>query len=382
MFEGQIDPDIASQLTILNTEKNPILSTLFLSRPDRQVITGDEQFRWYKQGLPARRTQINNGGAAYDGTTTTIVVDDGSVFEPGSLIFAEATNERMFVQAVAGNSLTVVRGVGAPAAAAGSVANDAWLRNIGFAAGEGSSSPNAKHASATEQKNYVQTFRKSVEITGRASAMATKTQDQRAFQRQLKFEEFLQDHENALIYGAAADTGVVDSDGRKVTTTGGFIEAIVTNVDNVGGTMTRSRFEQFCEMAFGYGSGLKTGFSGNTVIDTIASFFRPNEVNTTRDPIVGLRITEVRTQYGDLRMVYHRGFKPLLAGQMLVVDQDDPLLALMHTNAPNRDGRPHLNEDIEDAGDDTAKDEWFSEVGLRWGTEENHAILKGVTGAA
>lgn len=382
MFEGQIDPEIASDLVILNSVKNPILSTAFLA-PNRMSQTGDEEFKWYKQGLPSKRSQINNGGAAYTGATTSIVVDAGAVFPAGSLIYAEATGEVLYVSARAGNTLTVVRGVGGTTGAAGSVADDAFLTHIGMASGEGATAFAAVHESALLQRNYVQTFRKSVEVTGRAQAMRNKTPaDQRAYQRQIKFEEFLDDHERALIFGVASQSDIVDAAGKKVTTTGGFLENIVTNVDNVAGTLSRNRLNQFAEKAFAYGSGEKLAYCGNTVVETLHELWKDRVEVEPTTPEVGLRIERYRTAYGTLRVIPHRGFRAALAGTMLVIDPNDPQLELRFTNTNGRDGRPNLREDIQNKKDDTMMDEWFSELGLQWGVEENHAVMKGVTGAA
>lgn len=48
--------------------------------------------------------------AEADNSATSITVDKGAVVEPSSVIMNTKTNEYMFVSAVSGNTLTVVRG--------------------------------------------------------------------------------------------------------------------------------------------------------------------------------------------------------------------------------------------------------------------------------
>ncbi|MCL4221038.1 MAG: DUF5309 family protein [Phycisphaerales bacterium] len=374
-YTGAISRNVAREL-LLQAEamEAPILA--LLEREGRVEPTGVEKFEWYTDGFGSDRTAINNGGSAYDDTTTSIVVDDGSVFYPNSILYAEATGERMLVTAVSTNTLTVVRGVGSVAAASGSVANNADVRNIGSASGEGSDAPSARATSKVACYNYVQTFKQTVDLSGRLAESATLTEDERGFQRRKKYQEMLRNIETSFIFGSRSKTAS-GADSKIVTTTGGLLEAITTNVTNQGGTLTKTQFETFCiSKAFAYGSGVKLGFVGSTMLTTLRTLYGNTITVVPRDTEVGINIESILVPGGKLMLVHNRRFGTVLDGGLIVVDPQSAKKRFMN----NRDIR--LRENIQTNSVDAVMDEWTGDVGLDYGDEVNHAVLKGVTGPA
>lgn len=384
LFGNQVTPDVADQIILVHTaDQMPIYASMIAAGMQRRTM--QERFTWFTKSLLGRRTAIDNTPDDYDQNTTSIDVDDGSIFIAGSVILFEATREVGLVTAVSGDTLTVTRGVGTVDAAAGSVADDADVRNIGHAAGEGSAAPDAVMESNTEVWNYVQTFRKAVDFTGRALRTETLTQDERASQRMKKFLEMQEDIEQAILFGArGADT----VGGRRITTTGGVYEHVTTNVDNVGGAISKARFNEFAQIAFAQGSSRKTMFAGPTVVEAIHEIYEGNLRSRNGETAVGLTIREVLTPYGQIDMIVHRGLRGDFASDAIVLDM--PQVELRHTENPRGEGagkspatgRLHLREDIQDDDVDGQVDEWFAEIGFGWGNEQQHALLTGVTGAA
>lgn len=376
-FNGAMDRDITQEI-ILNLAANdmPVYANLVGGGQENETTV--QKFEWYTADLAARRTQINNGPDDYDAATTSIVVDDGTLFEPNCMLLAEATGEVMLVTAVSTNTLTVKRGIGSVVAAAvASVADDAYVRNIGPAREEGSDLPAARHIGGGNVANWVQTFRKPIELSGRLDASATLTEQERPRQRRAVFETLRRDIEHALIFGAA-DGDTTDANGKLVTSTGGFLQAIATNVDNVGGTMTLDRFNTFAATAFQYGSAEKDLYAGSTLVETIHSLFLGKLNISPSDAAPGLRITRVLTPYGIFNLTHHRGLTGTYAQYGVVVDRAQAEVRFMGAGR----GKPHLREDVKKTGQDAIVDEWFAELGLQWGSEKHHAVIKGVTGAA
>jgi hypothetical protein len=293
------------------------------------------------------------------------------------MILAEATGEVLLVQAVNSgtNTLTVARGIGATTAAVGSVADDAYLQQIGAASGEGAAAPDAGASAPTKHTNYMQTFRESVELSGRLASEDARFGDTAAEQRQWKFQELLRDIESAIVHGVANDSAV-DANGKRVFTMGGLLAAITTNVDNVGGTMTLARWNQFLEVAFAYGMNDKILAAGPTLLTALHTLYGAQVRSSPNEP-VGLTMQVAETPYGRLRFMPHRGLLGSFAGYGIVVDPSDAQVVFK----TGERGEPHMK--VNSPGtEDAVKEEWMGELTLKWGSESSHAVIQGVTGAA
>ena len=96
----------------------------------------------------------------------------------------------------------------------------------------------------------------------------------------------------------------------------------------------------------------------------------------------GLNITDYVTPFGQLSLVWH----PLLdgavyGGTILVLDLDAVAKKYLHgMNAPGGSRDTHLNENIQENDRDGRKDEYLSEVGLKFGQAKRHATVTNITG--
>lgn len=377
-FQGAVTPDVLS--TVVRVEaanENPIYAMILGG--NRILKASAEEVKWYTTQPASRRTRINNVADNYVAGTTGLVVDDGSMFMIGDTVIAEATGEIMHVTAKpATNTITVTRGIGSIAASAGSVADNAYLMNTGNAFGEGAGSPESSAASKIKAFNFLQTFRQAVEISGRQNRIETLTEDEQAFQRAEAFSEVTRDIEHALLFGARNDS-LTDADGKKVTTMGGLREMITTHVTNQGGTLSKGQFLEFCEAAFDSGSATKTLFAGSTLLTAIHTFYDDKVRYNTTVTNVGLRIQAIDTPNGTLNLVPHKGLRGAYAGDGIVADVGS--LTLRPTEK-NGGGRLQLKESTQEKGQDSTREEIFAEHTLQFGAEQNHAQLRGVTGAA
>jgi len=375
---GVLTPAVTREVVLIHAaDEVPIYSAL-MSQGLEQV-TPNERFEWASASMEARRTQIDNGGAAYDGTTTVLTVDSSAPFYVDAVVRAEATGEIMIVTVInSATQITVVRGVGSAeggvAGAAGSVANNAWLMVVGNARKEGSGLSTARGIAPSLDYNWCQIFRRTLKLTGTAASSSTLTEDERNRQRAKELEEITRDMELAFIGGQRSQTTI---GAERHTTTGGFTRYIQTNVDNVAGAMSKTRLNAAMAMAWaGGGPSIKWGFGGLTFCDAVDTIFDGKLRVSSPETAPGIIVRAVPTRYGQLNLITHRLMVGDLAGSCLVIDPSVVQLRFM------ADRQLQLRQDVQNKGDDAVIDEWMAHVGLEVGPEKRHGIIKGVTGAA
>lgn len=162
--------------------------------------------------------------AAANNTATSITVDKGAVVEPSSVIMNTKTNEYMFVSAVSGNTLTVVRGFAESAAAA--VTQNDELLYLGTAKKEGSLAPNPKYRRGVPRMNYSQIFRNGWGTTRTAEYIKFITGNKATENKEDAVSMHAQDIEMALLLGRKSLNQV---DGSEVLSTMDGLMSIVKN---------------------------------------------------------------------------------------------------------------------------------------------------------
>lgn len=162
--------------------------------------------------------------AAANNTATSITVDKGAVVEPSSVIMNTKTNEYMFVSAVSGNTLTVVRGFAESTAAA--VTQNDELLYLGTAKKEGSLAPNPKYRRGVPRTNYSQIFRNGWGTTRTAEHIKFITGNKATENKEDAVSMHAQDIEMALLLGRKSLNQV---DGSEVLSTMDGLTSIVKN---------------------------------------------------------------------------------------------------------------------------------------------------------
>lgn len=162
--------------------------------------------------------------AAASNTATSITVDKGAVVEPSSVIMNTKTNEYMFVSAVSGNTLTVVRGFAESTAAA--VTQNDELLYLGTAKKEGSLAPNPKYRRGVPRMNYSQIFRNGWGTTRTAEYIKFITGNKVTENKEDAVSMHAQDIEMALLLGRKSLNQV---DGSEVLSTMDGLMSIVKN---------------------------------------------------------------------------------------------------------------------------------------------------------
>lgn len=162
--------------------------------------------------------------AAANDTATSITVDKGAVVEPSSVIMNTKTNEYMFVSAVSGNTLTVVRGFAESPAAV--VTQNDELLYLGTAKKEGSLAPNPKYRRGVPRMNYSQIFRNGWGTTRTAEHIKFITGNKATENKEDAVSMHAQDIEMALLLGRKSLNQV---DGSEVLSTMDGLTSIVKN---------------------------------------------------------------------------------------------------------------------------------------------------------
>ena len=162
--------------------------------------------------------------AAANNSATSITVDKGAVVEPSSVIMNTKTNEYMFVSAVSGNTLTVVRGFAESTAAA--VTKNDELLYLGTAKKEGSLAPHPKYRRGVPRMNYSQIFRNGWGTTRTAEYIKFITGNKATENKEDAVSMHAQDIEMALLLGRKSLNQV---DGSEVLSTMDGLMSIVKN---------------------------------------------------------------------------------------------------------------------------------------------------------
>lgn len=157
-------------------------------------------------------------------TATSITVDKGAVVEPSSVIMNTKTNEYMFVSAVSGNTLTVVRGFAESTAAI--VTQNDELLYLGTAKKEGSLAPNPKYRRGVPRMNYSQIFRNGWGTTRTAEHIKFITGNKVTENKEDAVSMHAQDIEMALLLGRKSLNQV---DSSEVLSTMDGLTSIVKN---------------------------------------------------------------------------------------------------------------------------------------------------------
>ena len=224
--------DVSDIIGIVSPYETPFLDWLGDSK--RSAMSTAHE--WLEDSLLPNTDQINQTVFTPDAqNATSITVDNGVRFQAGDQVRPGDSREVMFVTAVAGNVLTVVRGYGGTTKH--TLANDMKLMIIGNAALEGADAPAARCTARVRRINYTQIFAATINVSG--SNMAARhhgVQDEVDYQKQERLREMLRDLENCVINGTAPASNQVGSSTVR-RTMNGLAKQITTNafIPGVGG---------------------------------------------------------------------------------------------------------------------------------------------------
>jgi len=303
---GERQGDFASAILRTNPTGDTPLLGLTAGMPKEP--TSDVAFTWFEDIHQSGRQQAVSGG-----TTTTVVVTDGSMYVPNSVLLVEETGEHIFVTASAGNSLTVIRGLAGTSIVA--ITGAMNIQKIGNAFEEASSRPASVTQQGAPRTNFVQIFRNGWAISGTAKAVKYLTGSKLAYNKEMCATYHAEDMERSFIWGKKAMTTY---NGKQFRMTDGILTQIEqyggdVRTANTGGAgnISRGNFEDWIQSVFTYNikgqPNERVAFCGNMALKAInrMAWLDGDYQFSTGETKLGIKITEVMTPFGTLKLMTH-----------------------------------------------------------------------------
>lgn len=224
----ELAEDVSDVISIVSPFETPLLDVL--GDPLRAATSTHHE--WLEDELLPNKDTVDDISIADPETETQFDVAHGDRFRTGDQIQCEGSKELMFVTAVSGDTLTVVRGYAGTTNE--ELANGAVINILGNAALEGGDKPTARFTTRTRMGNYTQIFTAAVEVSGTdLAASQIGLADEMDYQKQERLRELLRDLENIVINGGMTTSTPQGSDTVRRTMKG-VMAHLSSNVFNVG----------------------------------------------------------------------------------------------------------------------------------------------------
>lgn len=295
----------ATMLRINPTGDTPLLG---LTAGMPKEVASDVAFTWFEDVHQAGRQTCVSGG-----TGTAVVVDEASFYTPNTVLLVEETGEHLFITGIAGNTLTVVRGLGGSSVVA--ITNAHHVQKIGNAFEEASSRPTAVTQQGAPRTNYVQIFRNGWAISGTAKAVKYLTGSKLAHNKEMCATYHAEDIERSFIWGKKTITTYNNKQFRmtdgilsQIEQYGGDVRSANTGA---AGQISRGALEDWIESVFKYNvkgqPNERLAFCGNTALKVInrMAFLDGQYQFESKTTSLGVKITEFVTPFGTLKLMTH-----------------------------------------------------------------------------
>jgi hypothetical protein len=261
---------------------------------------------------------INGAKIASD---TTLTVDDSSQLIPGMILQASVTRENIIVDSITNaTTIVVTRGIGT--VAAGALADDSVLYQVGTAFEEGSARPQAMNLTPVRVTNLTQIFRNTWALTDTARAVQVIAGETNIAESRSDCASFhAADIEKAIFFGQKSSS---TRNGRPFRTMEGLVAAInntnyyppmysgVANVSTAGGTTTFAQLEGYLDPVFNQNTDPKianerTLFVGGTARKVLNGIGRISGEYQIVDGQTnyGLQFSTFKTSRGMFRIIEH-----------------------------------------------------------------------------
>ena len=363
--------DMSRQIALLDPNDSPFVSFLKLAKKDSRVVY-NPKFEWLEDDLIAGQSQL--AAAISSASTTSLSVDDGSIFRAGDVIHIPSVGENMLVSEVSSNTLTVVRGYGSTAAQA-SIDDDATVLNLGPAMSENSSLRGVVSTQESSVYNYTQIFRTPISLSGTEAASKLHGGKDRGYQRRKASLEHKRDIARAMYFGQRKEDTSAATPRR---TMGGLLEFLGTSDTVTFNSSTlpityRNFDANVAKQAFAHGGQEKLLIAGPNLASAINCWAENKLVSDVdSEATYGMRVKNLVTTYGDLKVIYD----PLLdaggySGYGFVIDPEN----LRYVYLDGRDTK--LNIGVQNNDVDGVVDEYLTECSLEVRLPKTHLLITG-----
>lgn len=413
--------------------KAPLFS--ILSNRMQKRSTSDPEFKHLEDGETAHKGTLTgeSGGAASSLTTsgTTVIISNAdNILQPNDIIhvpqnqtnnantLCRKSGENLEVVSISGTNIVTVK---RHATSAANVETKTTATNTlgwimaGSASREGATSRDALQDTLGIGENYCQIFRESVEVTGSLAGTEMYGGSDLERQRNKKMLHTANNIERAMIHGVKARTfeagkpkrtmgGLLywlefastlsdpDSEIADYSTTNDLVSGNHTSrVHFMNAALTEILWHRFLEYAFTYGNTDKLAFCGPTFITEFQNLFTGKVQISPLAERYGLNIMMYRSPHGVVHLLHEPHFfavgvasDPPGGYSTDVLILDIPNLEYRYTVAKGGNSKYmgardlRLIEGIQANDADTAKEEWFAEVGIGLKSANSHSWLTGV----
>ena len=377
--------DMADKIYLLEPNAAPLY--VLVSKLNKRVAI-NTKVEWIEDVLnPSWTTLAEVISAVSAASSDNIVVTDSHIFNKWDVVKVPATGEVMLVSAVsnASSAIIVIRNYSNDMSAT-SAASGADIVIIGSAFTEGSSA-SALVTMSTQtvaQSNYLQIFRKSIELTKTLANSELYGGADRPYQRKKKGIELMRDLERSFLYGRPvqeASTSLADAGNLNRRMTAGIDYYISTNATGAGGALTEAEFEGFLRSVFRYGSSSRYLFCAPLILSVISLCAQGKLQTFSKDKTYGIAISQYLSPHGTVNLVKELMLENAggvsstsnYGGYAFAIELED----CVYRYLSNRDVT--METDIQAPGDDFYKDQYICEVGMEFHNEQKHGKLTGVT---
>lgn len=299
--------DFASTILQINPTGTALM--LAMTAGMENAPAGDTIFNWFEDIHQSGRGAIASGG-----TTTSIVIDDGSRYVPMQILEIEETGEHTLVTAVNGNTLTVTRGIGGTTVVA--VTNVMHTQLIGNAHEEASTPPVAITQQGTPRMNVTQIFRNAWAVSGTAKAVKFRTGEKKAKNKRDCALYHAEDMERSIIWGKKHIGSIGNKPFRiqdgivtQIQQYGGLVRA--ANTGSVAGNLSQRDLNDFIRVLFA--KNIKGQPNERIIIGGDITLQVINDMATldgnyqifANEKSLGIQVTTVKTPFGTLNWMTH-----------------------------------------------------------------------------
>ncbi|CAB4171921.1 Family of unknown function (DUF5309) [uncultured Caudovirales phage] len=331
-----------------------------------------QKVEWLSDQLVPRLTTLAVAVLIAD-TTITVAASTGDYFRTNDILRLQ-NGENVKVTGISTDVLTVTRSIGAVAASAVAISTD--VIKIGNAAAEGATLGDIRMTQQVANYNYCQIQRDPLGFTKTLEASDLYGGKEPQYEAKKKMMEHRRQIENTLFFGQRDLT----TSGSPVGYCGGVVDFISSNITTVGGSLTESGFATFLRTGFRYGSRNKVLFASPLIVSALSSFAQSKLAPPSSDvKSFGVSLQEYRgANGGTVKIVEKRDWLDFstssnqIGSWAIMLDMDDVVMRPLRTTAML------TNRQAPDA--DTTVQEYLTEYSLQVGVEQNHSILRGVTG--
>jgi len=377
-FSGERIQDMDERIRKLRPDESQF--TTFTSRQESQVATS-EKVNWLEEDdFP--RIVTSTGTPLSTDTTINLSAGQGKIVMGNDLLRNMRTGEMIRVVSVATDALTVARGIGSIAAAAG-LALDAWLVT-GDAQPQGSDFPTPRYLARVLGFNYTQITRTTWGFTRTDTNINKYGGKEPQKEAVRKAREHKRKWEGIGFFGARSFTAQAPPENNPRGTAGGMVEFIWGSKVDAAGPLTPTFFDTFLMNVMAYGSQNKVLFAAPTVVLCMAQWNRsgmgsqwqptPENVHGVHvDAFIsgayGYRIPVVVKKEWSEFPVANKGY----GGYAFLVDMD------YVERRPLQDADTKLLTNRQPAGKDSYNAEYLCEATYEIAQPQAHGLIIGVT---